>query len=738
MRFRCLAVVALTLVALSSPLVADFRRGDANSDGTLNVGDPVAIILSLFAGVPLGCADAADVDDDGAVVFDDAMSLLRYLFRNGSPPPAPGPLVAGPDPTCDALDCDGAGDTTSAVIISEIHYDPAELADEEFVELQNLSSVSVDLSSYRFTNGIDFTFPQGSTIEPGDFAVLAKNPGRWEQSLERVFGPYEGWLADGGERLTLESGECVVESLRYDDRAPWPTGADGYGASLERIDVRLPAEDFHSWRASTARTEDGLPQPTPGAANAAAGVPAFPAIETLTVTPAQPRSSDEITVRARLDFAAAEIASATLEWYALTMATKTSPPEAPSSVDMVLEDETASSVLFAATLPPQPSQTLVRYRLRVELEGDISLSLPHSGEPRPFFSTFVYDSEIASKLPLIWLFPAAPTPFTADEQSGFVLLELGAAAALNFDGARVIPSDTGHKLRFLKGEEYRGDRTLNLHPETGVERTSIAPIIEHFSSQLCRDLGLTAPRVDWFRAVEAGDGAPVHSQRLALQQINEAFLRLSGLDDCADLYKLEKDVFTKKTNLHTGREAFDARLAELRSLSRTIREPAVFESLDAQSFGLYSAVSVFISNWDGFRNNFFLYVPAPPDRWRVFPWDLDQTFQPWQDQLPVTTPRQGIVSRGFHLVPEFDAAYLETLRDFLDPQGRNVAPRILDAAAALETLLLDDLTLIEAHLGVTRDDRRSEIREFYDQIREFVERRVPVLRAELEGAVKSR
>ena len=42
---------------------------------------------------------AGDANDDEDVQVSDAIWTLAYLFANGDPPPLPGPLSCGPDPT---------------------------------------------------------------------------------------------------------------------------------------------------------------------------------------------------------------------------------------------------------------------------------------------------------------------------------------------------------------------------------------------------------------------------------------------------------------------------------------------------------------------------------------------------------------------------------------------------------------------------------------------------------------
>ncbi|MEM7260424.1 MAG: proprotein convertase P-domain-containing protein [Planctomycetota bacterium] len=85
-----------------------FRRGDANIDGSFDIGDAVATLGFLFtAALPVPpCSDAMDSNDDGTIDVADAIFSLSALFFASSPqPPAPGPYVCGHDPTDDGLDC---------------------------------------------------------------------------------------------------------------------------------------------------------------------------------------------------------------------------------------------------------------------------------------------------------------------------------------------------------------------------------------------------------------------------------------------------------------------------------------------------------------------------------------------------------------------------------------------------------------------------------------------------------
>ena len=94
---------AMTFTYLPPP--PTFVRGDVNDDGSVNVADPLKLLVHLFQGVDINCRDAADLNDDGDVNVTDAMYGLAFLFQGGAAPSAPFPS-ADEDPTEDAEGCE--------------------------------------------------------------------------------------------------------------------------------------------------------------------------------------------------------------------------------------------------------------------------------------------------------------------------------------------------------------------------------------------------------------------------------------------------------------------------------------------------------------------------------------------------------------------------------------------------------------------------------------------------------
>ena len=152
------------------------------------------------------------------------------------------------------------------VRISEIMYNPPGGDAYEFIELQNVGAVAVDLSGMSF-EGVNFRFPEGTPLlAAGASVVLSSDvdPALFSQRYPgiTIAGRFGGNLANGGERLALKdrNGRTII-SVDYDDEGAWPAAADGGGHSLEIIDVNGNPDDPANWRAS-AQTGG-----SPGAAN---------------------------------------------------------------------------------------------------------------------------------------------------------------------------------------------------------------------------------------------------------------------------------------------------------------------------------------------------------------------------------------------------------------------------------------------------------------------------------------
>lgn len=149
----------------------------------------------------------------------------------------------------------------SSPILTEIHYNgiASGTDPDEFLELSNDGDFSLELTAWRFTQGISYIFGTGATLAPGTSLVLARDPGEFLSVFSDYAGEildFSGALSNSGETLTLTNAKGVdVWSVSYDDSGDWPQQADGLGNSLQLILGSLDPSKASNWTA--------LP-PTPG------------------------------------------------------------------------------------------------------------------------------------------------------------------------------------------------------------------------------------------------------------------------------------------------------------------------------------------------------------------------------------------------------------------------------------------------------------------------------------------
>jgi Lamin Tail Domain/CotH kinase protein len=240
-----------------------------------SLGDNIILTAVGPGGVETGYRDQQDFGPaDENVSFGRVLASPTNEFW-----PQVGKTPGGPN---------GAPKTTP-LLINEVHYHPPDLAlvdnvRDEFIELHNPTTAEVLLTGWKLKNGVDFAFPNGAKLRPGDYAlVLSFNPAlpanaalladfRTQFALPvsvPLFGPYVPKL--GNDRASVElsrslivSGstgavlsDVLVDKVKYTDTAPWPA-ADGNGGSLQRVSRSVIGNDAGNWV--------GL-APTPGAVN---------------------------------------------------------------------------------------------------------------------------------------------------------------------------------------------------------------------------------------------------------------------------------------------------------------------------------------------------------------------------------------------------------------------------------------------------------------------------------------
>lgn len=142
---------------------------------------------------------------------------------------------------------------TPDLTISEIMYNPPESGTDsaEFIEVYNNDAATIDLDGYSFRDGIEFDFPD-MELAPGEYILIAKD----SLVMVEIFGANawqwtDGSLSNSGESLVIvDNLDYVVDSVYYEDIAPWPLEPDGNGPSLTFCDYTLDNALGENWSAS--------------------------------------------------------------------------------------------------------------------------------------------------------------------------------------------------------------------------------------------------------------------------------------------------------------------------------------------------------------------------------------------------------------------------------------------------------------------------------------------------------
>jgi len=165
------------------------------------------------------------------------------------------------------------GPVTDNLRITEMMYHPPDTGapedpNAEYIELKNISETTdLNLNLVKFTNGIDFTFPN-EVLGAGDYVIVAKDPAVFAVRYPDIpadvntLGPYYGRLDNGGERIELEdaNGQTIL-NFRYRDG--WRSITDGRGFSLTIIDPTN--SDPNSWEEKDSWRASAYPGGSPGA-----------------------------------------------------------------------------------------------------------------------------------------------------------------------------------------------------------------------------------------------------------------------------------------------------------------------------------------------------------------------------------------------------------------------------------------------------------------------------------------
>lgn len=313
--------------------------------------------------------------------------------------------------------------TPGRVVINEIHYNGLSNAvRSDFIEIYNYSANPADLSGWRLSSAIDYTFPAGTIIPPDGYLVVAEKP----ETVQAMFGvaalgPWDSSLSSDGETVRLRNAtNVIVSEVPYASGFPWPCEANGEGASAELINPALDEKLGSSWRSSVmTMTKLSGEVTSAGAQNNQFTPNPPPSIAEVVPAPPQPTANTPIKVAARVadangvtsvqlayqivapgNYIPAELPHPIVNHNIDTAAPLPANPafEDPANWTTVAMndagtggDAIANDGIYTGTIPGQSHRTLVRYRVTATDTAGASVRAPFADDKSRNFAVFVYN-----------------------------------------------------------------------------------------------------------------------------------------------------------------------------------------------------------------------------------------------------------------------------------------------------------------------------------------------------------
>jgi len=263
------------------------------------------------------------------------------------------------------------------VVISEIIYHPPTTnVLETWFELYNSGPTNVNLTGWRVSKGVTFVFPTNSILGGGAYLVVAAHGPTFAAAHPGVTNYVAGWtgnLSRDGETIQIDDpsgnttaqisyapeGDWAIRRIGQLDALnrqgwEWYAEHDGLGKSAELVNLTMPSGNGQNWLSSI------VVGGTPGRVNSVARTNIAPIIAEAQHLPAVPRSSDPVTVSARILDEHTNGLAVTLQWRLDGGAGFTT---ATMFDDGAHGDSLAGDGIFGAVIPPQADKAIIEFYL---------------------------------------------------------------------------------------------------------------------------------------------------------------------------------------------------------------------------------------------------------------------------------------------------------------------------------------------------------------------------------------
>jgi len=606
-----------------------------------------------------------------------------------------------------------------AVVINEIHYLPSSLTvAEEFVELFNTGPDAVDLTGWRFVDGIYYTFPPETGLEAGGYLIVAARPEsytRLDPSI-LVLGPYGGILSNDGENVALAAPDGAwVDHVAYQDEEGWPPEADGQGPSLERLHPEMPSSQPASWTA-------GPPGGTPGRKNQNAIPSPLPVVTDVRHDPVTPASYQSVWIRGRV------IHNRPLQ--AVYLFYKEEDMAAYVQVEMFDDglrgDEQAGDGIYGGEIPGFRNGQIIEFYIRaVDEAGQEGLfPLERAGKPAIYL---VDDSVYATSLPLYRIVMRAKDERTLRTRSVTSNEQLPATFISGTDvfynvGVRF----RGKGSRYAEPKSYRVDFTASRHFGTvrKMNLNAVNPHRQFVGLECFRILRMPAPVMNFVSLAFNQTLVPNYIQvertdRYAMERlfgngdgnlyrgIEQANLDYRGEDQAPyrpHYMKITNELQNDYTDIVDLCRAFSA-------TSDTEFVEALSREINVRQWIRWFALKEILNDREGGLSlergdDYYIYKNPGDDLFYLLPWDLDTVIvRPFEAVHHHGTPAVQRLLRH----PELARFYYGEILNILDHE---LTPEVMDS-------------IIDRTAPVATPNQRAEMKQIFREMREFLYASIP-------------
>ncbi|MCA9309154.1 CotH kinase family protein, partial [Candidatus Saccharibacteria bacterium] len=511
------------------------------------------------------------------------------------------------------------------IIINELMYNPdGQNEDLEYLELYNVTNDPVNLEDWCFTDGITLVtnnpsdascFEDGTVVGANDYLIVSPNPAQTNATYgQTASASYAGTnLSNSGETVTLEDNtSTVIDSVTYDDGAPWPVTPDGDGPSLELKDPATDNSVAANWGASvggpTPKAENSWLSLELPVINSVSDPEDITAVETVVIS-AELTNADSAALVFRVMFNAEQVVAMN---------------DSGTSGDAVAGDD-----VFTAQIPAQAAGELVRFRVEAS-NTDGTVTSPADSDSVDYHG-YVVQKDIDTELPVLQWFmdPSEYTDMmenhTHDDEKLPCVIAYGNEV---FDNARVhikgtttrnltqkafaIDMPEGYKLQYGDMEREVDEFHLN---STYLDSTGIADVL---SWRLAKEIGMPISQVFKTRLQQNGEFYGLYT---FAEEYDKQWREEFGYQEGSFYKDNEKK---NREEFDDGSEYDDWYNASAGDRSEERRD-YILDNQDIPNHINFMAFEVFIRNGDWLKNRNSLSYHDIPDtgRWSVMPYDLD-------------------------------------------------------------------------------------------------------------------